>query len=148
MQCPRVDRTLHAPMHQDSSQMLPHVTNVLVSYFTSPSLPLANQNSLKSSKTAKPRGRSESWRQSRCAGRSKTASSPAIWSVSNITSWPINRERPKPKCELSAETEYSALSKCGIFCRNWIFCRIPNILQFALYKVYFAPQLLLYISDD
>ena len=38
------------------------------------------------------------------------------------------RERPKPKFLLSANTEYSAPSKCRIFCRNRILCRIPNIL--------------------
>ena len=39
-----------------------------------------------------------------------------------------SRDRPKPKFPLSAETEYFALSKCQIFCRNQIFCRILNIL--------------------
>ena len=44
------------------------------------------------------------------------------------------RDRPKPKFWLSAETEYSTPSKWWIFCRNWIFCRIPNILLNAEYS--------------
>ena len=45
----------------------------------------------------------------------------------DITKCPDIRDRPKPIFSLSAETEYSALSKYRIFCRNQIFCRIPNI---------------------
>ena len=48
------------------------------------------------------------------------------FSIMSCMLW--SRDRPKPIFSLSAETEYSALSKCRIFCRNRIFCRIPNIL--------------------